>query len=92
VRDGYIRGKPLGFVIAPDATEVASDYQGKFLQIFRMAGDRAYVQGKVTYDDIFGKSHQTTFCYWAELPQTSPVAGTFPASDFRMCNDHNSMG
>jgi hypothetical protein len=91
-RDGYIRGHPpTGFVIAPDATEVASDYQGKFLQIFRMAGDRAYVQGRVTYDDIFGKSHQTTFCYRAELPQTSLAAGTFPASDFIMCNDHNSM-
>jgi hypothetical protein len=80
-KEGYVRDKPpTGYVIAPGATQVSSDYQGKFTQIFSIGGDRAYIQGRVTYDDVFGKAHETTFCYWF-----------VPPSDFVMCNDHNKM-
>lgn len=39
-----------------------------------------YGYGKITYDDIFGKEHHTTFCvmYWAGLP--APIA----------CNTYNT--
>jgi len=80
----------MGFVIAPNETQIASDYQGKFLQLFRMNGERVYVQGRITYADVFGKNYQTLFCYWAELPQ-APIVGPAPPSDFVMCNDHNKM-
>lgn len=80
-KEGYIRDRPpTGYVIAPGATQIASDYQGKFTQIFAIGGDRTYVQGRVTYQDVFGGSHETTFCYWFA-----------PPSDFVMCNDHNGM-
>jgi hypothetical protein len=80
-KEGYIRDHPpTGYVIAPGATQIASDYQGKFTQIFRIEGDRVYVQGRVTYDDVFGHAHETIFCYWFA-----------PPSDFVMCNDHNRM-
>jgi len=79
--EGWIKDHPpTGYVIAPGDTQIASDYQGKFSQIFSIHADRAYVQGRVTYDDIFGKHHETTFCYWFA-----------PPSDFVMCNDHNNM-
>jgi hypothetical protein len=80
-KEGYIRDHPpTGYVIAPGDSQISSDYQGKFAQIFRMNADRAYIEGKVTYDDIFGKHHETQFCYWFA-----------PPSDFVMCNDHNKM-
>lgn len=80
-KEGFIRDRPpSGYVIAPGDTQIASDYQGQFTQIFRIEGNRIYVQGRVTYDDIFGKSHETLFCYWFA-----------PPSDFVMCNDHNKM-
>lgn len=80
-KEGYIKDHPpTGYVIAPGAVQIASDYQGKFTQIFRIEGDRIYVQGKVTYDDVFGHAHETIFCYWFA-----------PPSDFVMCNDHNKM-
>jgi hypothetical protein len=80
-KEGYIRDRPpTGYVIAPGATQIASDYQGKFTQIFRIEGDRVYIQGRVTYDDVFGSPHETIFCYWFA-----------PPSDFVMCNDHNRM-
>jgi hypothetical protein len=80
-KEGYIRDRPpTGYVIAPGATQIASDYQGKFTQIFRIDADRVYIQGRVTYDDVFGGPHETTFCYWFA-----------PPSDFVMCNDHNKM-
>jgi hypothetical protein len=80
-REGYIRDKPpTGYVIAPGDTQIASDYQGKFGQLFKIEGNRAYVQGRVTYDDVFGRSHETIFCFWFA-----------PPSDFVMCNDHNKM-
>jgi hypothetical protein len=41
---------------------------------------RLYIQGKFTYEDIFGKSHESRFCYW------------YAAQDeFPMCSDHNYM-
>lgn len=80
-KEGFIRDRPpSGYVIAPGDTQIASVYQGKFTQIFRIGGDRVYVQGRVTYNDIFGKFHETLFCYWFA-----------PPSDFAMCNDHNKM-
>lgn len=80
-KEGFVKDHPpTGYVIAPGATQIASDYQGKFAQIFAISGDRVYIQGRVTYDDIFGKSHETIFCYWYA-----------PPSDFVMCNDHNKM-
>jgi len=80
-KEGYVRDRPpTGYVIAPGATQIASDYQGRFTQIFKIEGDRVYVQGRVTYDDVFGSPHETIFCYWFA-----------PPSDFVMCNDHNKM-
>lgn len=80
-KEGFIRDQPpTGFVIAPGASQIASDYQGKFTQIFRFEADRMYIQGRVTYDDVFGQPHETIFCYWFA-----------PPSDFVMCNDHNRM-
>lgn len=84
-KEGLIRSHPpTGYVIAPGDTQIASDYQGKFAQIFgfdrKNPMNRPYIQGKVTYDDIFGQHHQTTYCYWFA-----------PPSDFVMCNDHNKM-
>src|SRR5260370_39838096 len=80
-REGYIRAKPpTGYVIAPGDSQIASDYQGKFTQIFKIGGDRAYIQGKVTYDDVFGRPHETIYCFWFA-----------PPSDFVMCNDRNKM-
>lgn len=79
--EGFIRDKPpTGYVIAPGDTQIASDYQGRFAQLFRIEGERAYIQGRVTYDDIFGNTHETIFCFWFA-----------PPSDFIMCNDHNKM-
>lgn len=79
--DGFIRDHPpTGYVIAPGASQIDSDYQGKFSQIFNINADRAYIQGRVTYEDVFGRSHETIFCYWFA-----------PPSDFVMCNDHNRM-
>lgn len=80
-KEGYIRDRPpTGYVIAPGATQIASDYQGKFTQIFGVGRERPYVQGRVTYDDVFGQPHETIFCYWFS-----------PPSDFVMCSDHNQM-
>lgn len=83
--EGFVRDHPpTGYVIAPGDTQIGSDYQGKFMQIFGFDTNdprtRAYIQGKVTYDDIFGGHHETTYCYWFA-----------PPSDFVMCNDHNKM-
>jgi len=80
-KEGYIKEHaPTGFVIAPGDIQIASSYGGKFSQIFSLTGDRTYIQGRITYDDIFGKAHETVFCYWFEQPST-----------FVMCNDHNKM-
>jgi hypothetical protein len=80
-QEGFIRDRPpTGYVIAPGDAQISSDYQGTFAQIFKIDADRAYVQGRVTYDDVFGKSHETVFCFWYA-----------PPSDFVMCNDHNKM-
>lgn len=85
-KGGFIRDRPpSGYVIAPGETQIASDYQGKFTQIFRfdtgrLGTERTYVQGRVAYVDIFGKPRETLFCYWFA-----------PPSDFVMCNDHNKM-
>ncbi|MBZ5643762.1 MAG: hypothetical protein LAO19_13450 [Acidobacteriia bacterium] len=80
-QEGYIRDKPpSGYVIAPGDSQIGSDYQGKFTQMFKLGGERAYIQGKVTYDDVFGRPHETTYCFWFA-----------PPSDFVMCNDHNKM-
>ena len=83
-KEGLIRDQPpTGYVVAPGDSQITSDYQGKFTQIFRFEDGpmtRAYIQGRVTYDDIFGAHHETTYCYWFA-----------PPSDFVMCNDHNKM-
>jgi hypothetical protein len=91
-RTGYIKEtSETGFIIAPNASQIGSDYQGKFLQIFRFEGERIYVQGRITYQDVFGKTHQTIYCYWAELPQNPLPPGIIPPTDFVMCHDHNLM-
>src|SRR5439155_11366784 len=80
-KEGYIKDRPrTWYVVAPGDSQIASIYQGKFAQLFKIEGDRVYVQGRVTYDDIFKKQHETLFCYWYT-----------PPSDFVMCNDHNKM-
>jgi cell division protein FtsL len=83
-KNGFIRDHPpTGYVIAPGDSQIASDYQGKFQQIYRGPDDprdRTYIQGRVTYDDIFGNQHETIYCFWFAAP-----------SDFVMCNDHNKM-
>ena len=80
-KEGYIRDRPpTGYVIVPGATQIESDYQAEFTQIFGVGRERPYVQGRVTYDDVFGQPHETIFCYWFS-----------PPSDFVMCSDHNQM-
>jgi hypothetical protein len=92
-REGYIKDRPLsGYVIAPNSGQDASSYKVRFLQFMSMPGaERAYVQGQITYVDIFGESHKTDFCYWAELPIQSLPPVAFPSSEFIMCKDHNAM-
>jgi hypothetical protein len=71
---------PTGYVIAPNKSEIASNYGGKFSQAFELSAERAYIQGRITYDDVFGLKHETLFCYWYASPNAFP-----------MCNDHNKM-
>lgn len=84
-KEGAIRNHPpTGYVIAPGDSQISSDYQGKFSQILgwdrNNPRNRAYIQGRVKYDDIFEVTHQTDYCFWYASP-----------SDFVMCNDHNKM-
>jgi hypothetical protein len=83
-REGFIRKHPpSGYVVAPGDSQIASAYHGKFAQIFTVSADpraRNYIQGRVTYDDVFKGHHETIYCFWYS-----------PPSDFVMCNDHNKM-
>jgi hypothetical protein len=92
-REGYVKDRPLtGYVIAPNSGQEASSYKVRFLQVMAMPGaERGYVQGQITYVDIFGENHKTNFCYWTELPLQPLPPGVFPPSDFIMCKDHNAM-
>jgi len=80
----------LQFLVAPGDTQTASNFEMNYLQAFNLGGDRNYVQGNISYDDIFGKTHHTIYCYWTEPPQVRQP-GVFPPSTFVMCGDHNKM-
>jgi len=69
-----------GYVIAPNASQVASDWHGKFADIYKSDAERTYIEGRITYDDVFGGHHETLFCYWYS-----------PPSEFVICNDQNKM-
>lgn len=80
-KEGVIRERPpTGFVIAPDKSEIASYYGTKFSQVIGSDAQRIYIQGRITYDDVFGHKHETFFCYWYAAPNAYP-----------MCRDHNKM-
>jgi len=79
-KDGTIPDHPLtGLVIAPGKSEISSYFGGQLTRVTGFPpGQRMYIQGRFTYEDIFGKPHETRFCYWyADL-------GEFP-----MCSDNN---
>jgi hypothetical protein len=72
---------PTGYVIAPGKSEISSYFGAQFDRIFGFPPDqRMYIQGRFTYEDIFGRKHETRFCFW----YASPV-------EFPMCTDHNYM-
>lgn len=81
-KEGTIPNHPLtGFVIAPGKSEIESYFGSEFGRIFGFPPDtRMYIQGRFTYDDIFGQHHETRFCYWYAS-----------ADEFPMCSDHNFM-
>jgi hypothetical protein len=81
-KEGVVPDHPLsGFVIAPGKSEISSYFGGQFDRLFRFPADeRIYIQGRFTYNDIFGKPHETRFCYWYAAE-----------SEFPMCADNNFM-
>jgi len=82
-QEGFIPTHPPGgFIIAPGKSEISSSFSSPFAQTFGTNDprNRMYIQGRFTYDDIFEKKHETTFCYWYAAP-----------NQFPMCNDHNKM-
>jgi hypothetical protein len=80
----------LRFLIAPGEARTASDWEGNYLSIFNLGGDRNYVQGDIVYEDIFGNTHHTVYCYWTEPPPIRQP-GVFPSSVFTLCGEHNKM-
>jgi hypothetical protein len=78
------------FLVAPGDSRAADDWEVNYLQAFNLGGDRNYVQGDITYDDIFGQTHHTVYCYWTAPPQVRQP-GVFPPSTFVICGDHNKM-
>lgn len=72
---------PTGFTIAPGKSEIASYFGGEFNQVFAFPAEtRVYIQGRFTYEDIFGQGHETRWCYWYASP-----------TEFPACRDHNYM-
>jgi hypothetical protein len=72
---------PTGFVIAPGKMEIASYFGTQLAQFISFPqNSRMFIQGRFAYDDIFGRNHETRFCYWYAAP------GEFP-----LCSDHNYM-
>jgi hypothetical protein len=78
------------FLVAPGDVQTADNFELNYLQAFNLGGDRNYVQGDISYDDIFGKTHHTVYCYWTEPPPVRQP-GVFPSSTFTMCGEHNKM-
>lgn len=71
-----------GFVIAPGKSEIGSYFGTELSRLISISNtkQRLYVQGRFTYNDIFGRNHETRFCYWYAAP-----------GGFRLCSDHNDM-
>lgn len=92
-QEGYIKDRPLsGYIVAPNSSVDPSLWKVRFSQFMAMPGSQvAYVEGRITYDDVFGGKHKTDFCYFADLPLQALPPGVFPESDFIMCKDHNAM-
>jgi hypothetical protein len=80
----------LRFLIPPGEAQTASVYEMNYLHAFNLGGDRNYVQGDIVYDDVFGKTHHTIYCYWTEPPPIRQP-GVFPPSVFTICGTHNKM-
>ncbi len=72
--------------IGPDVTQIASvKMKGELTQeLFDLLNEkkiRIYVYGRITYDDIFKKSHTTDFCmYWN---------GSFSGNNMNSCSGGN---
>jgi hypothetical protein len=66
------------------------DKGGPSVQAFNLGGERNYVKEDIVYDDIFGTTHHTVYCYWIEPPPVRQP-GIFPPSTFTMCGDHNKV-
>ena len=81
-KDGLIPDHSLtGYVVAPGKSEISSYFGGEFSQIIGFPPDeRMYIQGRLTYEDIFGGKHETRFCYWLASQ-----------ADFPLCADNNYM-
>jgi len=70
-----------GYIVAPGKSEKVSAYLREFDKVFMPLQDlKLYIQGRFTYEDIFGGKHETRFCYWFAA-----------ADDFPMCTDNNYM-
>jgi hypothetical protein len=82
-KDGVIPDRPqTGLVVAPSKTEIASFFGSPINQIIGIPPDnkRMYILGRFRYEDVFGRKHETRFCYWVASP-----------TDFPMCLDRNYM-
>jgi hypothetical protein len=76
--------KTGGYVLAPNASR--SSTMSEFMGVY-MGSDPAntqrehnFIQGYITYKDIFGKSRETWFCYWQPSPNT-----------LKLCDNGNGM-
>jgi hypothetical protein len=85
-------------VLAPGANSVVVQNfrpltAEELAKIMTPNGDlRIYAFGKITYDDAFGWSHQTTFCHAYFGRERLPFNGGFAYDDWqaKSCDRHNS--
>jgi hypothetical protein len=82
--------KPEGYVLSPSASHTLTEQMSvaftsepkpqnptDMLKRLRL---KNYIQGRLTYKDVFGKSHETVSCYYENLP-SEPI----------MCDSNNRM-